>query len=226
MNPQSVPVEYIRGSLSSGLVSKLTGLSAATLQYWHTSDLQVASQRRGERGVKRLYSWVDYQRLCIMASLKLASVPTLRIRTAVEFLDAMYPEWWRMSVCPYSGVVGGRWGVHVMLRQRFDVIVDSPGGQMSFRDAMAADADAIADSLSGAIDELAIKGPLFMKHAYRDAVSMRPELNSGQPTLVGTSLETAFVAAYVKRSSIEEVASIFRLSEFALRRAIEFEEAA
>lgn len=221
------PLSYRRGSLRSNLVAKLTGLSPQTLQHWHSSALQEATRERGERGTPRRYCWIDYQRLCVMASLREQGVPTATIRRATWNLDGMFPGWWRLSLAAYEGrVPGSQARIHVALRRHFDVIVDVPGGQMTFRELMGSEVDGAGETLSIALSEVGEKGPLFQKHVFGDSVSMTPDLNAGQPTVRGTSLETRFVTALVQASTIKDVARLYRIDEHRLRRATEFERAA
>lgn len=225
--PEASPLAYQRGSLRSKLVAKLTGLSAQTLQHWHASALQEATREPGQRGTPRRYSWMDYQRLCVMASLRGQGVPTPTIRRATSNLDGLFPDWWRLSLAAHEGrVPGSQTKIHVTLRQNFDVVVDIPGDQMTFRELMGAEVDGAGETLSIALSEVGEKGPLFQKHAFGDAVSMTPNLNAGQPTVRGTSLETRFVTALVQASTIREVARLYRIDEYCLRRATEFERAA
>jgi DNA-binding transcriptional MerR regulator len=222
-----LPDQYVRGALRSRLVSKLTGLSHATLQHWHSTELQAASNEPGERGTPRLYSWVDYQRLCVMAALRDQGIPTATIRRAVAFLDDVFPEWWNLSLLPYEGHVRGSAArVHVVVRRNLDVVADVPGGQMSFRDALRDETEDAAHELADALVQLERRGPLFKQSAFSDAVILRPEVNAAQPTLRDTSLETEFIAKYAVRTSVLETARIFRLEEWAVNRAIAFEEAA
>lgn len=226
-SPEAPPLTYHRGSLRSKLVSKLTGLSTQTLQHWHSSALQEATREPGERGTPRRYSWIDYQRLCVMASLREQGVPTSTIRRAVPVLDDLFPKWWGLSLAAYEGrVIGSQAKIHVTLRQNFDVVVDVPGGQMTFRELMGSEVDGTGEMLSIALAEVERKGPLFQKNAFGDSVSMTPNLNAGQPTVRGTSLETRFVTALVQASTIKEVARLYRIDESRLRRATEFERAA
>lgn len=224
---EASPLIYRRGSLRSKLVAKLTGLSTQTLQHWHSSALQEATREPGERGTPRRYSWIDYQRLCVMASLREQGVPTSTIRRAALNLDGLFPDWWHLSLAAYEGrVPGSQAKIHVTLRQNFDVIVDVPGGQMTFRELMGAEVDDTGEALSVALAEVERKGPLFQKHTFGDAVSMTPDLNAGQPTVLGTSLETRFVEALVRTSTIKDVARLYRIDEYHLQRATEFERAA
>lgn len=221
------PDPYLSGSLRSKLVAKLTGLPVSTLQSWHSTKLQTATREPGSRGTPRYYSWVDYQRLCVVSSLREQQVPTQRIRQAIPILDDLFPRWWELSLASYHGrVLGSQAKVHVVLRENFDTVVDVKGGQTTFRDLMGYETEETGQELASALAGLEEKGSLFRKHEFEDAVAMRPELNAGQPTVLNTSLETRFVEALVRSSTIEEVARLYRIEEQYVRRATEFERAA
>ena len=54
---------------------------------------------------------------------------------------------------------------------------------------------------------------------------MSPTINLAQPSILGTALETRFVAEMAYDIGSDEVAVTYRLSRKAVRRAIHFEEA-
>ncbi len=226
--PREAPPDiYLLGSLRSKLVAKLTGLSLRTLQSWHSTDLQPATREPGSRGTPRYYSWVDYQRLCVVSSLREQEVPTQRIRRAIPVLDDLFPGWWEMSLKAYDGpVLGSQSKVHIVLRENFDVVVDVEGGQTTFRDLLGCEVEDTGRELARALALLEERGTLFRKHEFRDAVAMKPEVNAGQPTVRNTSLETRFIEALVRSTSVEEVARLYRVGEQHVRRAAEFERAA
>ena len=222
--------EYHRAALRSRLVSRLTGLSSAQLQYWHKTSLQTASTRAGMRGTPRLYSWVDYQRLRVIAKLVEAGVPTLRIRRAVDYLDQIEPAWHRLSLERYKGAVPPRTGaglVHVAANFATAAVLADAAGQTVYRLSCADDDDAALESaVRCVLAEMKQEGPLFKLNRFDDVVQMRPEVNVGLPTLRGSRLETAFVARLAKLSSFDEVAALYGLEANVVARAVEFEEAA
>ena len=223
----TLPENVTIGALRSRLVAKLTGLTIPTLRHWHSSDLQSATRIAGNRGVPRVYSWIDYQRLCVMAGRKDEGVPTTRIRAAVTFLDDLYPEWWNLSLARYDGHVrGSQSSIHVVLRASMDILADVHGGQMSFRSLMNGSAERTTTELATALSNMQERGPLFCMNEFDDAIWMRPELNAGLPTIRGTSLESEFVVAYAQRTSIAETATAFRIDEARIIRARAFEAAA
>ena len=225
---QAPPDLYLLGSLRSKLVAKLTGLSVRTLQSWHSTDLQTATREPGRRGTPRYYSWVDYQRLCVVSSLRDQRVPTRRIRQAIPNLDRLFPGWWEMSLKAYRGrVLGSQAKIHIAVRDtvhdNFDTLVDIPGGQMTFRELMEDEADDIEAGIAASLWDLEARGPLFRKASFGDSITMDPELNVAQPTVIDTSLETFFVSERVKETSIEYVSITYRIGRHHVERAVEFE---
>jgi len=221
------PQAFRRGALRSKLVSKLTGLSVPTLQHWHASALQLATKEPGERGTPRLYSWVDYQRLCVIAKLRDGDVPTVRIRQAVLFLDEMFPKWWRLSLEPYDGKIGGSQArLHILVRESFDVLIDVAGAQTTFRRMMESEAGELHEAMKTAVAEVQHLGPLFRQSRFNDAVVMHPDVNAAQPTVRDTGIETTFLGALARRVTIGEAARMLSIDESRARRAVEFEMAA
>ncbi len=220
----AAPDLYLLGSLRSKLVAKLTGLSVRTLQSWHSTALQLATREPGSRGTPRYYSWVDYQRLCIVSSLREQGVPTLRIRNTIPRLDNLFPGWWELSLAAYRGrVLGSRADIHVVVRNGFDTVVDMPGGQMTFRDWLDREADQVEEEVTNSLCDLQEHGSLFRKASFRDTIVMRPDLNAAQPTVRDSSLETYFVSQLVKRVGIDYVSENYRLDRYLVQRAVEFE---
>jgi DNA-binding transcriptional MerR regulator len=225
------PTAYQTAALRSRLVSNLTGLSVARLQYWHTTVLQVAHRRAGARGTPRLYSWIDYQRLCIIAGLLADGVTTERIRIAVAYLDDLFPEWYKLSLEPWEGKVpvpGSPGQRHVAIRQRLvDVLADA-AGQLSFRKQLQESwsVDELAESLATGLGGLSAKGPLYQLGRFADVVVMNPAVNVGLPTLRGSRLETSFLHGLVELSNVQAIAKLYHLDEAQLRRAEAFEREA
>ena len=226
------PDLYLLGSLRSKLVAKLTGLSVRTLQNWHATALQTATREPGKRGTPRYYSWVDYQRLCIVSSLREQGVPTQRIRKAIPLLDDLFPGWWELSLRAYRGrVPGSQSRTHIVVdpddpdTDMMDVIADVPGGQMTFRDRLEDDADDVTEFVALSLRDLERKGPLFRQAAFSDAVTMNPEINAAQPTIIDTNLETYFVSELAREFGIPYVEENYRLDPARIRRAVDFEAA-
>ena len=207
-------------SLRSRLVTKLTGLTAHQLKYWHGSGLLEASLRPGRPGVPRLYSWVDYLRLRLAAELKAQDVPTTRVREAVGFLDANF-EGWYLLPDPVKASERG----HVLA----DVVAGAPPlladqeGQhvLVWPDALG---DLRAPSMS-ALETIGEQGSLGRLHSFGDTVMMHPRVNAAQPTVRGTSLETRFVTLMCRDIGEESFAGLYRLTPKVIKRAQAFERA-
>lgn len=233
--PYSFPVSpypppYETAALRSRLVSRLTGLSPSRLQYWHSTALQLAHRREGARGVPRLYSWIDYQRLCVIADLLEQGVPAGRIRAAVAYLDQMFEDWYRVALTGWFGAVdvpGAPGGRHVALREAARTVLADAAGQSTFRDELIDDgANAVAEAVTTSLDNLVTRGPLFKLSAFGDAVRMNPDINVGLPTLRGTRLETAFIAGLVELSSVAVVSKLYQIEPQLVARGCEFEQEA
>ena len=206
--------------LRTRLISRLTGLTVPRLRYWHESGLLEASLRGGRRGIPRLYNWVDYLRLQLASRLDDDGVPTPRIRRAVDFLDMHFDEWWLITD-PLSADTR-RHVVANVVPGAAPLVADEAGQFIlrwpdDFRDLASATADALSD--------IHQRGSLCMLSAFRDAVFMSPRINLAQPTMVGTALETQFVAGMAGDMGARDAAETFRIDLPSVRRAIKFEEA-
>ncbi|MGD9933327.1 MAG: MerR family transcriptional regulator [Dehalococcoidia bacterium] len=220
---------YRQAALRSTLVAKLTGLTRAQLQYWHEEGVQIAEVRPGSRGTPRLYSWRDYQRLRVIAKLLRLGVPFAKVRAAVEYMDATVPDWFTRSLLRYDGsvpAISGSGGRHVGVRLADFVVLADAAGQVSYRDQLDKKSSDMDCMVAGILGEMAAEGPLFLLNRFDDAIRMQPEINVGLPTLLGTRLESSFIAGLVAMSSEAEVARMYRLEASLVHRAVEFEAAA
>lgn len=205
--------------LRTKLVSRLTGLSARQLGYWHRSDLLEATMRPGQRGIPRLYSWIDYVRLRLAADLSRAEVPTRRIREAVDFLNEHYPDWYLLPERPRAEAK------HVLVRPQGSADSFIADGSGQFVLDLPTELWSIHEELSRSLEALARDGgDLGELRNFSDAVVMRPGLNLAQPTVRGTALETRFVAGMAGDVGIESVARLYRVEPAMVTRAVEFEK--
>ncbi|MDA0815843.1 MAG: hypothetical protein O2924_04675 [Chloroflexi bacterium] len=135
---------------------------------------------------------------------------------AVAFLDEHFPDWYLLPVHGYAGDVA----IHaddldspLVVRRRQHVLI--------WPDALH-DVEAATEV---ALREIEQEGPLGRLSRFHLHVAMDPRVNLGQPTLVGTALETSFVAEAAEAYGVESVVALYRVEPLAVRRAIEFEEA-
>lgn len=212
----AIPAEAKIAGLRTRLVSRLTGLTVNQLAYWHRSGLLAAHLRPGARGTPRLYSWVDYLQIRVASSLHENDVPTRRIREAVEFLDEYFPDWYLIPVQSSEGHV-------IAMPDAFDspLAIRQRQHLLTWPDALSP----YAGSTARALNAIRAEGPLGRLKRFGKFVDMNPSVNLAQPTLRGTSLETAFVAEATKAYGESTVVALYALEPPALRRALQFQEA-
>ena len=215
----SLSQAHIAG-LRTRLISRLTGLTVPRLRYWHESGLLEASLRHGRRGVPRLYNWVDYLRLQLATRLGEAGVPTPRIRRAVDFLDRNFHEWWLITD-PLSADT--RQHVLADIVPGATPLVADEAGQFIL--SWPKTSRELASAAATALSDIQARGSLCMLSDFRDAVFMSPRINLAQPTLVGTALETQFVAGMANDMGPRDAAETFCIDLRSVRRAIKFQKA-
>lgn len=206
--------------LRTRLISRLTGLTAPRLRHWHESALLEATLRHGRRGTPRLYNWVDYLRLQLASRLHEQGVPTQRIRRAVDFLDGHVDEWWLMTD-PLSADAQK----HVLASVIPDAtrfVADQAGQFVIEWPSDLGDLETVAEF---ALADMESRGSLCMLSDFRDAVFMSPQINLAQPTVVGTALETQFVAGMAGDLGAAAAGEMFSIDLPLVKRAMKFEEA-
>lgn len=216
----SAPALAHMAGLRAGLISRLTGLTRPRLRYWHESGLLEASLRNGNPGKPRLYNWVDYLRLQLASHLDGQGVPTQRIRRAIEFLDRHFDEWWLITDPLSSDATK-----HVLasvVPGATPLVADQAG---QFVIEWPQDEAELEAATGRALRDIAARGSLCMLDEFREAVFMSPRVNLAQPTVVGTALETHFVASMAGDMGPEGAAQTFRVELPLVERAIQFEEA-
>lgn len=208
-----------RAGLRTRLVTRLTGLSLSQLRYWHESGLLEASLRPGRRGIPRLYSWVDYMRIQLASELARAGTPTPRIRRAVDFLDEHLPDWYLL---PVRLTYDRQHHVRARASGLAPFVADAAGQFALDWPADLGDSGVTAEQ---ALKEIMRRGPLCALSGFDDAVFMDPIVNVAQPSLVGTALETRFLAHVARDIGLNATADMYRLDRRMVGRAIEFEGA-
>jgi DNA-binding transcriptional MerR regulator len=198
------------GALRSRLVSKLTGLTKPQLQYWHGTELLPAHQRRGARGYPRLYSWVDYMKLREASKLLQAGVSTRVIRRTVPILEELDAEWYLL---PLEAYAPRHRQIAARLKDGVAMLADR-SGQLLLS----------SDTLEHTLVQIEREGPLGELHDFRDAVAMDPSVLAGNPVVVGSRIETDFLAGLTTMGyGSPDIASLYRLPLHHVDRALEFE---
>ena len=218
--PAYVPREARIAGLRGRLISRLTGLSVPQLRHWHDSGLIEATLRAGQRGVPRLYSWVDYLRIQLASRLHDEGVPTPRIRQAVDFLDRNFEDWYLLPD-PLTADIK-RHVLADVIADATPVLADAAGQHIIVWPEQDRD---LGEATDRALAVIASQGSLCMLTHFSDSVYMSPQVNLAQPSVMGTALETRFVARMAENIGRREVASAYSLVEKSVRRSIEFEEA-
>ena len=221
MTIDTSPVAHAHiAGLRTRLISRLTGLTVPRLRYWHESGLLEASLRYGRRGIPRLYNWVDYLRLQLATGLSEQGVPTTRIRRAIAFLDSNFEEWWLIAD-PLSADAQRHVLARVVLSAT-PLLADEAG---QFVIEWPRDQADLAVATQKALESIADRGSLCMLNEFGDAVFMSPRVNLAQPTVVGTALETQFIAGMAGDMGLHGAAETFRVDMRLVQRATKFEEA-
>jgi DNA-binding transcriptional MerR regulator/uncharacterized protein (DUF433 family) len=214
VKPIAEPAENVSrmGALRSRLVSKLTGLTRPQLQYWHGTELLPAHERRGARGYPRLYSWGDYMKLREAAKLLKMGVPTRAIRQAVPHLEHLDAEWYLLPLQAYAPK---RRQITARLKNGLELLADE-SGQLVLAWA----------TIEPTLLDIEREGPLGELHEFGDAVAMDPSIVAGNPVLLGTRLETDFVAGLAAMGyAPADIARLYELPERRVLRALDFESA-
>jgi uncharacterized protein (DUF433 family) len=139
-----------------------------------------------------------------------AGVSTKVIRKAVPALERMDPEWYLLPLEPF-------WPKHrqivAHLRTGLAMLADG-SGQILLAWPV----------LENTLLEIKQEGPLGELHEFRDAVAMDPSILAGNPVVVGTRLETDFIAGLAELGyGSEEVAALYRLPLHRVERVLSFE---
>ena len=217
---------YTRGALRSRLVGHLAGATQQQLSRWHRSQLIVATVLPGGRGLRRLYSWVEYSKVRAAVKLLEQNLPRRRLRPNLIRLEQEVPEWYRLPLLAYQKHVivptEDGMGYTVLDKQlaHVDLIASAEPVRVTLLDD---DFDLAIQAVQAIQDE----GPLGALHDFGDHVTMDPAVVGGNPVVIGTRLETAMIAAIHSKGfqTIPMIAERFDLSKPQVISAVKFENA-
>lgn len=217
---------FTRGALRSRLVARLAGVTPQQLSRWHRSGLVVATVLPGGRGLRRLYSWVEYSKVRTAAKLLEQGLPRQRLRANLTRLEEEVPEWYRLPLLAYQKHVivpmGDGTGYTILEKQLAgaDFVASA---ELRPKHLVAKDFDRAIEAVRAMQDE----GPLGEFHIFGEHVTMDPAVVQGNPVVIGTRLETAMLAAIHAKGfeSIPMIGERFNISEVKVRGAVEFEYA-
>ena len=222
--PDPEPVDpFTRGALSSRVVSHLSGATSRQLGYWHSTALLEATVTPGRRGVRRLYSWVDYTKVRAAVKLLDMGLPNLHLRTNILWLEQHLPTWYEIPLIAFAGSVivnasGAPAYTAGEIRQRVAV---------SLLEAQRLDQAPIeTDELVAVLESIRSEGPLGVLTQYGDVVHMDPRIRGGAPVIRGSRIETHFLVALRDRAlDTVAIADRLALGTDQVERALEFEMA-
>ena len=220
------------GSMSAGLVAGLAGVSTRQLRRWRRSGVVVASALPARRGFPCAYRWDEYRRARLAALLLTHGLQERRLRPVLdEYCDVIEPyDEWPTTVASQRAIVKSPEGrAHTAERDQQSVAFD-------FVSAAALDDKTIAERLGQQLPdgvtsveflrELSQSWPLGHLQEFADIVELRPDVLGGSPTLKGTRLETAALAALYKAGeTVEIIAEAYRLTRSTVERVLAFEQA-
>lgn len=217
---------YARGALRSHLVAKLSGTSPAQLSRWHRSGLIVASVLPGGRGLRRLYSWIEYSKVRAAVKLLEQRLPRSRLKPNLLLLEQELPEWYCLPLLAYQKhvIVPVDDGIGYTIQDKQAALTDLvEGADLRRRSAVEDD----FDQAIRAVRAMQHEGPLGVMRTFGHHVTMDPAVVGGNPVLIGTRLETAMIAAIHAKGfqKTPMIAQRFDLSEAQVHSAVAFEEA-
>ena len=177
----------------------------------------------GRRGVRRLYSWVDYTKARASVKLLDMGLPNLRLRTNILWLEQNLPRWYEIPLIAFAGSVvvnprGAPAYTAGEIRQRVAASL------LDTRHREPAPIE--TDELVAVLESMRSEGPLGVLARYGDVVHMDPRIRGGAPVIRGSRIETRFLAELRDRAlDTESIADRLALGTQQAERALEFEVA-
>ncbi len=175
----------------------------------------------GRRGVRRLYSWVDYTKARAAVKLLDMGLPNLRLRANILWLEQNLPRWYEIPLIAFAGsVVVNPRGAPAYTAGEVQQRVAA-----SLLETRGRDSDPIEiKELVAVLDSMRSEGPLGVLAQYSDVVHMDPRIRGGAPVIRGSRIETRLLAELRGRAvDTESIAHRLALGTEEVERALEFE---
>lgn len=220
----------IAGSMSSRLVAALSGATLEQLQRWRRSGIVKATALPPRQGAPCAYRWDEYRRARLGVLLLAHGLQPRRLRAVLdEYCEVIAPDAeLPTTVAGQRAIVKpGDEGGHTAERAR-------QGAAFDFVSEATLDEEGIAERLGeqlpdgvasiAVLKEFSSGWPLGELHAYADVVDVRPDVMGGSPTLKGSRLETAALAALAQAGeTVAAIAEAYDLTRSKVERALAFE---
>ena len=209
------------GALSSGFLSKITGVPRSRLDGWHRRGIAEASVWRGDRTIPRIYAWRDYARIRAARQFLQRGVPPRGLRRVLDQLDSTIRDWHLLlrydhrfiGIAPCDGDF--KYGVPRIDPERTPQVAE-------LGTLFASDGDALLIEVA---EQLRDEGPLGRLKHFERWVDMRPEVQEGNPTIKGSRIETAAIAGYAGTGmSVGEIAETLWIDGEQAAEALRFED--
>ena len=218
------------GSMSARLVAALSGASLAQLRRWRRSGIVSASALPPRRGVPCAYRWDEFRRARLAALLLTHGLQPRRLRPVLdEYCELVDPaKQPPTTVADQRAIIKpeGSSGYTAERAQQgvwFDFVWSTPLDESGIAEAQKRANDT---ELSKVLHDFAHYGPLGAMEEYRDVVQVRPDVMDGSPTLIGSRLETAALAAlHQAGDTVEAIARAYGLTRAKVERVLAFERA-
>lgn len=216
----ALDVENCTGALSSGFLSKITGVPRSRLDGWHRRGIAEASVWRGDRTIPRIYAWRDYARIRAARQFLQRGMPPRGLRRVLDQLDSTIRDWHLLLRYDHRFIEIARcdgdfkYGVPRIGPERTRQVAE-PGT------VFASDEDALLIEVAECLRD---EGPLGRLRHFERWVDMRPEVQEGNPTIKGSRIETATIAGYAGTGmSVEEIAETLSVDGEQALEALKFE---
>lgn len=222
---------YAVGTMPARLVAALAGVSMDQLRRWRRSGAVCASALPPRRGLPSAYSWDEFRRARLASLLLMHGLKERRLRRVLdEYCIVIDPHAeLPTSVAGQRAIVKQADGqAHTAERWRqgvaFDFVTSADLDEEMIISRLGVQ---LPDGVSTieVLRELSASWPLGQLQEFADLVEVRPDVHGGAPTLKGTRLETAALAAlHAAGDTVAAIAEAYQLAQSTVERVLNFEQ--
>jgi len=230
MSSENPDEQSATGSMPSRLVCGLTGATMEQLRRWRRSGVVSATALPPRRGAPCAYRWEEYRRARLAALLLIHGLESRHLRRVLdEYCDVIPPNLeLPTTVAGQRAIVKPADGPsHTAERNRqgaaFDFVSAAPLDEATIAERLGAELPEELSSFA-LLKEFSNRWPLGQLHEYADIVDVRPNVLGGSPTLKGSRLETAALAALAQAGEkVATIAATYELTRSTVERVLAFE---